>query len=63
MKFRGVVKAVKPRYLFIQPNDGFDIISSTMADKGVPSKRGDRVEYNLTFSAKSPFADSLHLIV
>lgn len=63
MKFRGTVKAVKPSYLFIQPTDGFDIISSTMGEKGVPFKKGDRVEYNLTFSAKNPFAENLKLIV
>jgi predicted Zn-dependent protease len=63
MKFRGTIKAVKPSYLFIQPTDGFDVISSTMEENGVPFKKGDRVEYNLTFSAKNPFAENLKLIM
>jgi cold shock CspA family protein len=54
---------VKPSYLFIQPTDGFDVISSTMGENGVPFKKGDRVEYNLTFSAKNPFAENLKLVV
>jgi hypothetical protein len=62
MRFRGTIKAVKPSYLFIQPTDGFEVISSTMGENGVPFKKGDRVEYNLTFSAKNPFAENLKLI-
>lgn len=63
MKFRGVIKAVKPSYLFIAPTDGFDLISSTMSQNGVPFKKGDRVEFNLNFSAKNAFAENLQLIV
>jgi tetratricopeptide (TPR) repeat protein len=62
MKFRGVVKAVKASYLFIQPTEGFDIISSTLVVNGVVLKKHDKVEYTLSFSAKSPFAEHLQLV-
>jgi len=61
--FSGVVKAVKPSFIFIQPPDGFDVISSTTVIKGVPVQRGDNVEFNLTFSAKGPFAENLQLSI
>ena len=62
MTFRGVVTAVKPSYLFIQPTEGFDIISSTLLANGVTLKKHDKVEYTLSFSAKGPFAERLKLV-
>ena len=62
MTFRGMVTAVKPSYLFIQPTEGFDIISSTLVVDGVILKKHDKVEYTLSFSAKGPFAERLKLV-
>jgi tetratricopeptide (TPR) repeat protein len=62
MKFRGVVKAVKASFLFIQPTDGFDIISTTLVVNALALKKYDKVEYALSFSAKGPFAEHLQLV-
>ena len=62
MKFRGVVKAVKASYLFIEPIEGFDIISTTLVVNGLALKQYDKVEYTLRFSAKGPFAEHLQLV-
>jgi hypothetical protein len=62
MKFRDVVKAVKASYLFVQPTEGFDIISTTLVVNGVALKKSDKVEYALSFSARGPFAEHLQLV-
>jgi len=62
IRYAGVVKGTKPSFIFIQPNDGPDVISATTVINGVQLKKGDKVEFHLTFSAKGPFAENLQIV-
>ena len=53
---------MKANYLFIQPLEGFDIISTTLVVNAQTLKKHDRVEFTISFSAKGPFAEHLQLV-
>jgi predicted Zn-dependent protease/cold shock CspA family protein len=62
IRYSGVVKSTKPSFIFIQPNDGPDVISATTSINGTQLKKGDKVEFYLTFSAKGPLAEILQIV-
>jgi cold shock CspA family protein len=62
MRFRGTVMRVKPSFIFISPTDGFDVISFALAVDGVSLKKGDSVEFSLSFSARSSLAENVRLV-
>jgi hypothetical protein len=61
-RFTGSVVHTKPTYVIIQPDEGPTIISKDTAVKGKVLEKGQKVDYELSFSAKSPLAEHLRLI-
>jgi len=61
LRFVGDVVHIKPSYILIQPEEGPTIISKITAIGGKPLEKGQRVDYELSFSARAPLAEQLRL--
>jgi cold shock CspA family protein len=59
--FTGTVQHVKPGYVLIQPEDGPLVISTATIVGGTILQRLQKVTFELTFSAKGPFAENPQL--
>jgi tetratricopeptide (TPR) repeat protein len=57
LRFAGVIENAKPGYAFIRPDEGPVVISSTTKAGQRVLKSRDKVTFDLSFSAKGPFAD------
>jgi cold shock CspA family protein len=62
MRFPGVIQYVKPGYVLIQPDDGPVVISTMTVVAATILKRGQKVAFDLTFSAKGAFAENLKIV-
>jgi hypothetical protein len=62
IRFTGTVVHTKPSYIIIQPDDGPTIISKTTVVNGKTLEKNQAVDFELSFSAKSPLADNVKLI-
>jgi cold shock CspA family protein len=60
-RFSGKIQVVKPGYVLIQPEDGPLVISATTVVNKTALQRFQKVTFELTFSAKGPFAENLQL--
>jgi cold shock CspA family protein len=60
-RFSGTIQHVKPGYVLIQPEAGPLVISTTTIIGTTTLQRLQRVIFELTFSAKGPFAENLQL--
>jgi tetratricopeptide (TPR) repeat protein len=58
-RFKGTVQLVKPGYALIQPDEGPVVISKVTAFAGAPIKIGQKMSFELSFSAKGPLAEHL----
>jgi tetratricopeptide (TPR) repeat protein len=61
-RFTGTVQHVKPGYVLIQPEEGPLVISTTTIVGGTALQRLQKVTFELTFSAKGPFAENPQLL-
>lgn len=61
MRFDGVVLRSKPTFVIIQPDAGPTVISKTTSLRGAAIERGQKVNFELSFSAKGPIAENLNL--
>lgn len=61
MRFEGVVVHRKPTFAIIQPDAGPTIISRMTAVGSRVLEKGQKVNFELSFSAKGPLAESLKL--
>jgi tetratricopeptide (TPR) repeat protein len=62
MRFSGVIQHVKPGYVLIQPDEGPVVISTMTVIAGTILQRGQKVAFDLTFSAKGAFAENLKIV-
>lgn len=62
MRFAGVVHYVKPGYILIQPDEGPVLISTKTVVSGATLQRGQKITFELTFSAKGAFAENLKIV-
>jgi hypothetical protein len=62
LRFSGTVVGVKPSFVFIRPEDGPTVLSSTTMVGNDLLQRGTKVTFNLTFSAKGPFAERVEIV-
>jgi cold shock CspA family protein len=61
MRFNGVIEHAKPGLVLIQPQEGSLVISTQTMVGSTLLQRGHKVTFDLTFSAKGPFAEHLQL--
>ena len=61
IRFTGTVVHTKPSYIIIQPDDGPTIISKTTVVNGKTLEKNQAVNFELSFSAKSPLAENVKL--
>jgi tetratricopeptide (TPR) repeat protein/cold shock CspA family protein len=61
LRFPGMILNTKPGFVIIQPDDGPTIISKTTAVGKTILQNRQRVTFLLSFSAKGPLAEGLHL--
>lgn len=59
LRLAGIVQIVKPGYLLIQPDSGPLVISTSTVVDGVPLKHAEQVNFEISFSAKGPLAETL----
>jgi cold shock CspA family protein len=62
LKFNGVVMVAKPSFVLIQHDDGQMVISKMTVVGGKVLEKNQKVEFELSFSAKSPLAENLRLV-
>jgi tetratricopeptide (TPR) repeat protein len=61
LRFFGVIVHTKPSFVIVQPDDGPSIISKVTAVGGKTLEKGQKVDFELSFSAKAPLAEHLRL--
>ena len=61
MTFTGTIEHAKPGLVLIQPQDGPVLISTQTLVGSTLLQRGHKVSFELTFSAKGPFAEHLQI--
>jgi tetratricopeptide (TPR) repeat protein/cold shock CspA family protein len=61
LRFFGVIVHTKPSFVIVQPDDGPSIISNVTAVGGKTLEKGQKVDFELSFSAKAPLAEHLRL--
>jgi tetratricopeptide (TPR) repeat protein len=62
MRFAGVIQHIKPGYVLIQLDEG-PVVISTMTNVGATIlQRSHKVTFELSFSAKGPFAEHLEIV-
>ncbi len=62
LRFAAAVVLQKPGYVLLQPDRGPTVISKTTEIGGVTLERGHKVDFELSSSAKGPFAEHLRLV-
>jgi tetratricopeptide (TPR) repeat protein len=61
LRFSGVIIHKKPTFAIIQPDEGPTVISRTTAVDDKALEKGQKVDFELSFSAKGPLAENLRL--
>ena len=61
IRFNGVIEHAKPGLVLIQPEEGPLVISTQTMVGSTLLQRGQKVTFDLTFSAKGPFAEHMLL--
>lgn len=61
-RFSGAIVRRKSTFVVIQPDDGPTVISKTIAIGGKVLAENQKVDYELSFSAKGPLAENLKLL-
>lgn len=59
LRVGGWIQVIKPGYVLIQPESGPMVITTMTWVDGTPLKVGDKVDFEITFSAKGAFAENL----
>jgi tetratricopeptide (TPR) repeat protein len=59
LRFTGNVVHIKPSFVIIQPDEGQSIISKVTMVGSKPLEKGQKVDFELSFSAKGPLAEHL----
>jgi tetratricopeptide (TPR) repeat protein/cold shock CspA family protein len=62
VRLAGVIQHVRPGYVLIQPDEGPVVISKMTGVGGTPLSPGQKVTFELTFSAKGALAENLKII-
>ncbi len=62
LKFAGVVMVSKPSFVLIQHDDGQMVICKITSVGGKVLEKHQKVEFDLSFSAKSPLAENVRLV-
>jgi len=61
MRFTRTIEHAKPGLVLIQPEEGPVVISTQTLVGSTALQRGQKVSFELTFSAKGPFAEHLQI--
>lgn len=61
LRFTGVIQHSKPGFFLIQPTEGPTVVSTMTTVGPTVLRRGQKVTFELTFSAKGPFAEHLEI--
>lgn len=62
LRFNGVIVLVRPSFVLIQHDDGQTVISKMTSVGGKPLEKQQKVDFELSFSAKSPLGENLRLV-
>ncbi len=62
LRFNGVIVRTKPTFVIIQPDEGPSIISKTTVLEDNLLEKNQKVDFELSFSAKGPLAENLKLV-